>query len=84
MPLQGIIAALEGMKIRKDRTFLLKSPKFRKMLIIGRQDPVLESDTLIKQTVNSNTEIIEFPDGHMSHIENKEELTYKLIQFIEK
>ncbi|OUR93199.1 alpha/beta hydrolase [Flavobacteriales bacterium 34_180_T64] len=84
MPLQGIIAALEGMKIRKNRTFLLKSSEFKKMMIIGRKDPVLEYDTLIEQTKNTNTEIVEFPDGHMSHIENKKELTYKIMQFIEK
>ena len=79
MPLQGIIAALEGMKIRKSRAFLLKSEKFKKLMIIGRKDPVLEYNTLIKQTQGAKIEIVEFPDGHMSHIENKKEFTYKII-----
>jgi pimeloyl-ACP methyl ester carboxylesterase len=84
MPLQGIIAALEGMKIRKDRTELLHNATYKKMMIIGRKDPVLEYDTLLNQAMETNVEIIEFTDGHMSHIENKKELSYKIIHFIEK
>jgi len=83
-PLQGIIAALEGMKIRPNREFILQNPTFKKMMVIGREDPVLEYNTLISQTHGSNVEIVEFPDGHMSHIENMNELTYKIIHFIEK
>ncbi|RIA11006.1 pimeloyl-ACP methyl ester carboxylesterase [Flavobacteriaceae bacterium MAR_2010_72] len=84
MSLQGIIAALEGMKIRKNRVQLFQSLPFKKMLILGRKDPVLEYDTLIEQTKNSNIELAEFEDGHMSYIENKEEITYKIMYFIEK
>lgn len=83
-PLQGIIAALEGMKIRPNRQHVLRNNAFKLMMIIGRKDPVLEYDTLIKQTDNTTVEIVEFPDGHMSHIENMNEFTYKLIRFIEK
>ena len=82
-PLQGIIAALEGMKRRPNREFLLQHTNFKKMLIIGRNDPVLEYATLINRTYDTATEIIVFPDGHMSHIENLKELTYKLKHFIE-
>lgn len=83
-PLQGIIAALEGMKIRPNREFLLQSSNFKKMMVIGRKDPVLEYNNLINQALNTTIEIVEFPDGHMSHIENMRELNYKLIRFIEK
>ncbi|WP_456437472.1 alpha/beta fold hydrolase [Psychroserpens sp.] len=83
-PLQGIIAALEGMKIRPNREFILQNTNFKKMMIIGRKDPVLEYNTVMNQTHNSNVEIVEFPDGHMSHIENTNELTYKILRFIEK
>ena len=83
-PLQGIIAALEGMKIRKNRVDVLEKTSFKKMMIIGRKDPVLEYDTLINQTKDLNIKIVEFSDGHMSHIENIKELTYKLMHFIEK
>ena len=84
MPVQGIIAALEGMKIRKDRTTLFREAKFKKMLIIGRRDPVLDYDSLIEQISGSDIEIVEFPDGHMSHIENLYELSYNIMQFNEK
>lgn len=83
-PLQGIIAALEGMKTRKDRTQLLRQSTFNKLLIIGKKDPVLDYQVLLNHAQEIGVEIIEFSDGHMSHIENKKELTYKLMQFIEK
>ena len=48
-PVQGIIAALEGMKIRKDRLRLFRTAPLKKMLIIGRKDPVLQYHALIEQ-----------------------------------
>ena len=83
-PLQGIIAALEGMKIRTNREFVLQNTSFPKMMIIGRKDPVIEYNTDLIQVLDSNIEIVEFSDGHMSHIENKKELAYNLLRFIEK
>lgn len=83
-PLQGIIAALEGMKLRKNRVFILKQKTFKKMMIIGRMDPILEYDTLLDQLKDTDVELIEFSDGHMSHIENKIELSYVILHFIEK
>jgi pimeloyl-ACP methyl ester carboxylesterase len=83
-PLQGIIAALEGMKVRKDRTNLFIAATFHKCIIIGKKDPVLDYDTTLAIGYKSNAIIVEFPDGHMSHLENKKELAYKLLHFIEK
>ena len=82
-PIQGIIAALEGMKVRKNRVELFRKATYKKMMIISRKDPALQYDTLIDQTKDSDIEIVEFPDGHMSYIENKEENTYKIMHFIE-
>ena len=79
---QGIIAALEGMKIREDRTFILKTTNFPVMMIISKKDPALEYQSLIDQTKNTPVIIQEFPDGHMSHVENKEELTQVLVNFV--
>lgn len=84
MPLQGIIAALEGMKIRKDRSFLLQTSHFEIMMIASKKDPVLNYDLLIEETKNTNVEFIYFPDGHMSHIENKALILQTLMYFIEK
>lgn len=81
---QGIIAALEGMKIRKDHTSIYKKATFPVQLIIGKQDPALEYTTLIEQTKNTKVEIVEFPDGHMSHFENKNELNETLSKFVKQ
>ncbi|WP_338732541.1 alpha/beta fold hydrolase [Mangrovimonas cancribranchiae] len=83
-PLQGIVAALEGMKIRPNRTSFFKTSKCKKMIIIGLKDTVLNAEkikTLFKPT---DISLHEFPDGHMSHIENSKELSYVIMCFIEK
>jgi pimeloyl-ACP methyl ester carboxylesterase len=83
-PIQGYMAANEGMKIRKDKTQLFKSLSIKKLLIIGKNDPILDAELVNKIITNTNFEIVEFSEGHMSHIENKEELAYTLTYFIEK
>ncbi|MEM6684745.1 MAG: alpha/beta hydrolase [Bacteroidota bacterium] len=80
--LQGIVAALEGMKIREDREVLLHFSPYKKMMIIGKHDPVLDFEDLIDQTKNSEVDVDIFPDGHMSHIENKEDLIFSLQKFV--
>lgn len=84
MPLQGIIAALEGMKIRKKREQILQNNNLLVLMIFGLKDPVLEYNSSIKQTINTDVTVAVLPDGHMSHIENKKETSYILKQFIEK
>lgn len=83
-PLQGIIAALEGMKNRPDRLHNLQQASIKKMMIIGEKDPALNYDSLIEQARKLNISLIEFPDGHMSHIENMKDFTYNILRFIEK
>jgi pimeloyl-ACP methyl ester carboxylesterase len=79
---QGIVASLEGMKIREDFTSIYKTSEFPIQMIIGKQDPALEYSKLISQTKNTKVKVTEFPDGHMSHIENKDKLTLALSSFI--
>ena len=79
---QGIIAALEGMKIRKDNTQILKTAAFPIQMIIGKEDPALDYHSLIEQTKNTKVQKVEFPDGHMSHIENKNELISAINSFL--
>ncbi len=81
-PLQGIVASLEGMKIRKDLQLILREGLFPKLLILGEKDGVLVYKDNLAQIENSNVELITFPDGHMSHIENKEELAKVLLGFL--
>ena len=84
MPPEGITAALEGMKVRKDRSKIFKEGKYPKLLIIGKQDPALDLETLIPQTKYPDVESTVFEDGHMSHIENQKELTETLRRFFER
>ena len=83
-PLQGIVASLEGMKIRKDRQFILKETDFPKLLILGEKDGVLLYKDNASQIEATNTELISLPDGHMSHIENKVELEKVIASFLRK
>lgn len=80
-PLQGIVASLEGMKIRKDRETLLRSATYPILLILGKKDPVLNYEDGLKQIENTTAKLATFPDGHMSHIENREELKNVLLDF---
>lgn len=83
-PLQGIVASLEGMKIRKDREVILHFAAYPMLLILGKQDPVLNYEENATQIENTKVELVNFPDGHMSHIENTEELTKVLVVFLKK
>lgn len=80
-PLQGIVASLEGMKIRKDQETLLHSSTFPILLVLGKKDPVLNYEDGLKQIENTTVKLAVFPDGHMSHIENLEELKKVLLDF---
>ncbi|SFZ89717.1 Pimeloyl-ACP methyl ester carboxylesterase [Flaviramulus basaltis] len=82
-PLQGIVAALEGMKIRGNREALLKSNTYKCLMIISKKDPVLDYNSLIKQTRKAQVKVVEFADGHMSHVENENDLLQSIMHFIE-
>lgn len=83
-PLQAIVASLEGMKIRPDREILLHLSTYPKMLVLGEKDPVLGYEETKEQIENTEVELVTFPDGHMSHIENQEELSKVLLKFFKK
>ena len=83
-PLQGIVAALEGMKIRKDREVLLHFAPYPIQLILGKKDGVLIYDENVDQIEGTKVQLTTFPDGHMSHIENETELKKVLIDFLKK
>ena len=83
-PLQGIVAALEGMKIRKDREVLLHFAPYPIQLVLGKKDSVLIYEENIDQIEGTKVELTTFPDGHMSHIENETELKKVLVDFLKK
>ncbi|GAA4268551.1 alpha/beta fold hydrolase [Hyunsoonleella aestuarii] len=83
-PLQGIVAALEGMKIRKNRAEIIKSFNGKKMMIASKEDPVLSYNLLVEESKRANVQMVVFPDGHMSIIENKGLFLQQIMHFIEK
>jgi len=83
-PLQGIVASLEGMKIRKDREVLLHFAPYPIQLVLGKKDGVLIYEETIDQIEGTKVELTTFPDGHMSHIENEKELKIVLLEFLKK
>ena len=83
-PLQGVIAALEGMKIRKSQLETLKKGHYKKWMVIGKNDPALDYVSLIEQSKYADIHVVEFPDGHMSYIENESNLLHTILRFIEK
>lgn len=83
-PLQGIVASLEGMKIRKDREVLLHFAPYPILLVLGKLDPVLNYDESVDQVQNTEAQLVTFEDGHMSTIENSDQLTSVMLQFLKK
>ncbi len=83
-PLQGIVASLEGMKIRADREVLLHFGHYPKMLVLGKKDPVLLFEETVGQIENTDSKLVVFEDGHMSPIENKIELIAVLKSFFKE
>ncbi|SDS54294.1 Pimeloyl-ACP methyl ester carboxylesterase [Polaribacter sp. KT25b] len=82
--LQGYIAANEGMKLRTNTNAVLSENNFKKLIVIGEKDPVLDYKTSLDEAKKTNSEFVVFPDGHMSHIENKNELITVLKEFVKK
>tara|TARA_B100000767_G_C19764349_1_gene536730 strand:- start:637 stop:1422 length:786 start_codon:yes stop_codon:yes gene_type:complete len=78
---QGYIAGQEGMKLRPNRNHVLAKNDFKKMIITGRKDPVLDIQKSIEEAEKTNSKLIIFPDGHMSHIENFAKLIIVLKNF---
>jgi pimeloyl-ACP methyl ester carboxylesterase len=81
---QGIIAALEGMKIRSDLTSLFLNTAERNLLVTGKFDTVIDLEYLDKICENRLLSCYKLNGGHMSYLENYEELSYIIKHYIEK
>lgn len=73
-PTQGIIANARGMKVRKDRTDLLRKTSLPVLFVHGNEDPVLPNDLAKDQTCDCKHISAHFLDGvgHMGHFEAPE------------
>lgn len=83
-PVQGIIAALEGMKIRKDREVILHFAPYPILLVLGKKDLSLVYENHADQVEGTNVKLVTYPDGHMSHIEDRDDYLQQLLEFIKQ
>ncbi len=81
-PRKGIIAAINGMKIRKDRTAILKSFKGDKYMICGEDDLIIPFSEVKEVAIKSKTNLKSVKSGHMSVNENIDEII-NIVHFIE-
>ena len=84
MSTQGIVAALEGMKLRPNREGILKNKSRNALIIASKKDPVINYEELHELANRHSVKLISLSDGHMSHIENKSDLSYIIKQYVEK
>ena len=86
MGVQNIIAAIGGMRDRKDREIILKFAPFPVCFIAGELDPAIPVELLKRQAKipkNACITVLE-KTGHMGFIENKKE-TFKAVKsFVNK
>lgn len=83
-PLQGIVAALEGMKVRKSREELLHTASFPMLLILGEKDQSLPYAEHAPQAEGTNVKLVTYPHGHMAHIESRDALLAETLGFFER
>lgn len=79
---EGIVAALQGMKIRTDHSQLFSDLKNPKYVVAGEQDPILDYQEMKEIAAHSGSRFISLPDGHLAYLENKKELM-KFLFFID-
>jgi hypothetical protein len=49
--------------------------------VLGKKDPVLNYEETKEQIEDTQVQLLSYPDGHMSHIENQDVLRIELLQF---
>lgn len=80
---QGIVAALEGMKIRRNREVVLKFAPYPVLLIGGKRDNVIPFETLKAQAaLPADGKLVELERaGHMGFIETRDTVLWHLRRF---
>ena len=82
-PVQGYMAANEGMRLREDSSIFFAEAPFKKIVLLGEKDTILNTEDILLFTDKHNIETHVFSQGHMSHIENMKAVNEKLLFFIE-
>ena len=81
---QGIVAALEGMKVRLDREIVLKFAPYPVLFIIGKEDNILPYKDLISQSdmAENGSYILLDKLGHMGFVESEIETCQIIKKFV--
>jgi len=82
-PSEGIVAAIKGMKTRKDRTAVLKGLENKAYFIYGAQDPIVPQSDIESITKNTNATLFKVDGGHMSWVENYDKIN-AILHLIDK
>tara|TARA_B100001115_G_C15840190_1_gene421031 strand:+ start:1764 stop:2573 length:810 start_codon:yes stop_codon:yes gene_type:complete len=81
---QGVVAALEGMKIRADREAILAFAPYPILFVASRKDPALDFEMLQEQLEHQAVQGLILEEGHMSHFEEPEKLIPAFKHFLKE
>lgn len=79
---QGIVASIEGMKIRMDREALLHFGPYPKMIITGIKDPILSLEQVREEIIDTEVVFHSIDCGHVAPLEAPLLLVEKLKSFL--
>lgn len=71
---EGIISAIKGMKIRINRIKELKSLDVPKFIVAGKNDPVMDYNSVKYVAKYCNCQLVSLEGGHLSYLENQLEI----------
>lgn len=79
---QGIINTLNGMRDRKDRTKVLNNIISKSLIILGKEDKVIDFEKTKAIAEEAGIELETLPGGHMSYIEHPDLLLKTVQEFL--
>ena len=79
---EGIISALKGMKIRTNKSEVLKAFQGPKYIVASKQDPVINYSEIQVVAQKCKCTLKSLPDGHLSFLENRTEV-FEFLHFID-
>lgn len=79
---ESIKASARGMKIRPERTGILKNFEGKKWIVTGEEDPIIPYPSIVKVAEATHTKLVALSGGHMSYIEDSRAVKDALQQFL--
>ncbi len=77
----AIKASLMGMKDRLSKTKVLSDFEGKKLIVVGKNDPVLNYNTSVSEAELTGAAFVALQCGHMSYMEAPDELNMGLLKF---